>query len=544
MLDYKTERTNDVNKILDSDQPRKVVVAGPGTGKSYLFEQIIKKKQKEGKNNFLAITFIGKLGDNLADDLAGLAKTMTLHGFARQFVLDNCPEGWEYYPKIKTVIDEDLSINGITKYDIGDSNYKARTNYYRAIGDDDVVFYAVEICKKNIDSIPKYDLILIDEFQDFNEIESDFIDLLSTKSETLIVGDDDQALYEFKGASPKHIRDKFSPLNTQFESHILRFCSRCTDAIIAIFNGIVHAFKLNEAQSDRIKKEYICYFPDKLKDNALNKKIIVLKDVKIGMIPTKIKQELEGLLQNQKIKSALIIGEARSCKKLLSSISKKLLSFGFKNVNFSNNEDNIFTLKQNLIDGYKILFKGKNDILAWRLLIQDIFTIDEYRSMVLANFTNPTGVVNNIAREIKNEQLANSKLFHKILNDPPSKIKLVADSSIDKLISSLTLVQKTKREVFINQLHLQSKTLQRPLSNISLTITSILGSKGLGADVVFLVGFDQGKLPSKKKIEMSEIYQMLVSLTRAKKRIYLIHTGGCEVSQFIEYMDKEYIEER
>ncbi len=54
-IDYKAERTADVNAVVTSKQSKKVVVAGPGTGKSYLFEQVIKQKQSEGKNNFLAI---------------------------------------------------------------------------------------------------------------------------------------------------------------------------------------------------------------------------------------------------------------------------------------------------------------------------------------------------------------------------------------------------------------------------------------------------------------------------------------------------------
>ena len=35
-LDHKVERTKDVVKITTSTHPRKVVVAGPGTGNSYL----------------------------------------------------------------------------------------------------------------------------------------------------------------------------------------------------------------------------------------------------------------------------------------------------------------------------------------------------------------------------------------------------------------------------------------------------------------------------------------------------------------------------
>lgn len=208
-IDHKIERSNDSNKILNSKHSKKVVVAGPGTGKSFLFQEAIKKKMSEGKGKFLAITFIGKLCDELADDLAGLAKTMTLHGFVREFLLSKCPRGWEYYPRMYELIQEDLSINGISKFDIGDENYENRTKYYKAIGDADVVHYAVQICKKDPEKIPIHDLILIDEFQDFNEKEAEFIDLLASKNEVLIVGDDDQALYAFKGSFSKFIRDKY-----------------------------------------------------------------------------------------------------------------------------------------------------------------------------------------------------------------------------------------------------------------------------------------------------------------------------------------------
>jgi len=195
-MDHKKERSNDVEKIKNSNHPRKVIVAGPGTGKSYLFSELIKQKLEEEKNNFLAITFIGKLGDSLADDLCGLARTMTLHGYAREFVLSHC-SNWLYYPRIYDIIKEDLNSKGIEEFEIGDSNYKEMSKYFKAIGDDDVLNYAVQICKNEEAKIPIFDLILIDEYQDFNSTESEFVDLLAQKNEIVIVGDDDQALYEF-----------------------------------------------------------------------------------------------------------------------------------------------------------------------------------------------------------------------------------------------------------------------------------------------------------------------------------------------------------
>ncbi len=262
---HKAERKRDVEHILSSAHPRRVVAAGPGTGKSHLFAEIARKRRAEGKKNILAITFMGKLGDDLADALCGLVpKTTTMHGFAREMVIQRA-RGWTYYPRIKDIIEEDLAAEGIATCEIGDANYRRLSKKYRAIGDDDVVYYAVQLCRKAA-NIPHYDLILVDEYQDFNETESELIDVLATQNEMVIVGDDDQALYAFKGASPAFVRQKHAATATDWESHTLRFCSRCTAVIIRAFHSLVdHCGLNNPGESDiakrRIEKEYVCYLP-------------------------------------------------------------------------------------------------------------------------------------------------------------------------------------------------------------------------------------------------------------------------------------------
>ena len=76
--------------------------------------------------------------------------------------------------------------------------------------------------------------------------------------------------------------------------------------------------------------------------------------------------------------------------------------------------------------------------------------------------------------------------------------------------------------------------ISRPLSHTEITVSTILGAKGLGADIVFLIGFDQRRLPSRDKVEESEVYQFLVALTRAKKRIYIINTLNSKTSIFAD----------
>ncbi len=533
-MDFKKERLNDTDKIKNSVHPRKVIVAGPGTGKSYLFSEIIKKKKLEGKNNFLAITFIGKLGDFLADDLCGLAETTTMHSFARNLVLNHCKD-WNYYPNIYQIIKEDLEKEGMTEFVVGDENYKQKTKYYKTVGDADVVYYAIQICKKNPNKIPIFDLILVDEYQDFNKEESELVDMLSQKNEVVIVGDDDQALYSFKKSSPDFIREKYDLDNNNFESHTLRFCSRCTGIIIKYFHKLIEDFNLDNPESKRIKKDYICYLPDKEEDSNLNSKIYLVEGCPVGMIAYKIKNHLEKISKEQKIKDVLIIGEGQSCIKLLKSISQQLKNYGFNNID-SKYIKGYIPLRKEVIDAYKFIKKDDNSIIGWRILC------------------NPTD------EDIKKDHLKNSETLDLIINGSLSKLKTISVNKLKNLEEQIEIWNidenagdneeiKDKineeqnyfirKQVLIEEIKKTNIYLRRPLANFNITVCNILNSKGLGADVVFVIGFDQGKFPSKENVDESEIYQMLVALTRAKKRVYLINTIGSKTSKFINSLEKE-----
>ena len=472
-----------------------------------------------------------------------MAETTTLHAFARKFVLGNCPKGWEYYPEITDIIREDLAARSIKSYAIGDPNYKERTKYYRAVGQDDVMHYAVEICENKKDKIPEYDLILVDEFQDFNETESKLIDALATKNKVLIVGDDDQALYEFKGSSPRFIRERFDISNTNYEGHTLRFCSRCTPVIIDAFHDIMNRVGNRAKKSERIRKEYICYLPDKKTDGELNPKIVLMKNTMPGQVPARIVGELSNMLVEQKVKSVLVIGESRSCAASLLDIARKLKIYGFKYVDHRTLNEGKFTLKQWLIAAYRILAKGTNDALGWRILMKDADSSAK-KSFILKTYERPGELASELPKNFMEMHRGNAEVLKRILTRSPSQVRRIGDSTMEMLIQQLVEVKKPEREIFVDQVIAENKSLPRPLGSLDITVCGILGSKGLGADVVFLIGFDQGRLPAAQNPTDSEIYEMLVALTRTKKRIYLINTGGKQISQFITYIDPDRIAAR
>ena len=78
----------------------------------------------------------------------------------------------------------------------------------RLIDFDDILLYTYELFSQRKDILQiwqdKYQYILIDEFQDINQIQYDIIRMLALPQNNLfIVGDDDQSIYQFRGAKPE-----------------------------------------------------------------------------------------------------------------------------------------------------------------------------------------------------------------------------------------------------------------------------------------------------------------------------------------------------
>lgn len=83
--------------------------------------------------------------------------------------------------------------------------YQEKLKNNRAMDFDDLIFETIRLFKKHKDILEKYQqkfkYILIDEYQDVNQAQYTFAKLLSKGHNNLcVVGDDDQAIYGFRGA--------------------------------------------------------------------------------------------------------------------------------------------------------------------------------------------------------------------------------------------------------------------------------------------------------------------------------------------------------
>ena len=84
----------------------------------------------------------------------------------------------------------------------------------------------------------QFDHLLVDEYQDLNKAEQAVIDLLSTNSSLLIIGDDDQSIYSFKCANPEGIRD-FSHTHSDCQEIDFDQCRRCPKKVVKMASHLI-----------------------------------------------------------------------------------------------------------------------------------------------------------------------------------------------------------------------------------------------------------------------------------------------------------------
>lgn len=101
-----------------------------------------------------------------------------------------------------------------------------------------------------------YSEIIVDEFQDINKLDFNFIDLISKKSSLVVTGDDDQAIYGFRGCSPDYIIDLENHLRRKVISYELKNNYRCPANIVG------HANRLIRNNKRRIEKSPIAINKD------------------------------------------------------------------------------------------------------------------------------------------------------------------------------------------------------------------------------------------------------------------------------------------
>ena len=90
--------------------------------------------------------------------------------------------------------------------------YETEKKKYRKLDFEDMLIWCRKLFLERPDLLAKwqekYHYVLVDEFQDINQVQYDVIRMLAAPENNLfIVGDDDQSIYGFRGAKPGIMKD-------------------------------------------------------------------------------------------------------------------------------------------------------------------------------------------------------------------------------------------------------------------------------------------------------------------------------------------------
>lgn len=498
-----------VGRVVRSQSLKKLVVASPGTGKTTLFKQLLKSGKGDADTR-IVLTFINNLKTDLERSLSDFAKVFTLHGYCQSLLRrqratrPGLTANFHCLPGLASLIKGDWTIlkrKAVPQF-IGKMRnlekdedlefYLSRANYYDAVDFDDSVFRVYRRFKDDPTLIQGYDLVLIDEYQDFNRMEAEFIDILSTKSPIVIAGDDDQALYsQLRGSSWDFIRSLHR--GDDYEKFVLPFCMRCPEVIVAAVNDIMETAQRLKKLIGRIDKPYRHFAPAKGEDSKLYPKIdLVRTSVQRGnanyfgryiekAIQAISKEEIE-IARGQGEPAVLIIGAIQYLRQVVGY----LRGAGYA---VSTRETPEPRLTKEI--GYELLRENPESSLGWRIVLE----------------FEDNGLKASIIQKAAQESLP--------------IIALVPPEIQGKVALAVRALAEQKRPGAKPHTD-EGVEAESPL----IKATSFEGSKGMSAQHVFIIGMHEGDLPrDRANIQDLEICRFVVGLTRARKKCSLLHTG-------------------
>lgn len=541
----KADRQAHVEAVIQSQAHRKLVVAGPGTGKTFLFKSML----KEGKNS-LTLTFVNALVEDLSLELFGLSEVKTLHGFARGQLASITGESVEIYPKLSRVISEDAAIllgdeidfdNLFSKkHELDDRLrfYKNRRSYYGYFGFADIVYSIVALFEKHQERIPRYEQVVVDEFQDFNALEVALIDLLATRSPILLAGDDDQALYEtLRGASAKYIRDRFSEDDDEYSSFGLPYCSRSTAVIVNAANDIIREAQRTGLLAERVPKEFR-YFPCAEKDSTSQANPMVVHALLFSkQIPWFIEKEIKEIALSTRGKfDVLVLSPTRNqCREIAGSMAAK----GFKGVRCPDHSD---ALASGLMDGLLLLLSDLNSNLGWRIAAKAVLAEDDFGQVLRRSESVSDGdrFLDLLSGAIRKEVRALVATLRKIREGKAVEeermvevLKAIGFDPLEHAAELLRGVMRDSRDGFAHP----------AVRGIPILSTTFQSAKGLSADYVFISHCDDRFCVRDKAVGVSDqdVCSFLVALTRAKSKVYLLSTDRGAEPTLVSWIDDGHI---
>ena len=397
----------------------------------------------------------------------------------------------------------------------------------------------------------KYQYIMIDEYQDTNELQLQLIQkLCSTHNNLCVVGDDDQSIYGWRGAHIRNIMEfdqDFKGTNVfkleenyRSRSPILKVAnaliehnrSRLGKKLIPTRGGGEDVTVLNSNDENEEARKIADKINKLLNEGVSAKEIAIL--YRVNVLSRSIEEGLNRAGVAYKLVGGLRFYDRAEVKDLISYIrvitnhhddfslkrivNKPKRGLGKASVDKVElaahaNGTSIFEYIKNVSDGELVsLVKSKNSATL-KAFIKDIEVISKVARESTYEFIDvleDTFHLKNIYKGLvdESERILNMDEFYGLFRD---FIKKTPEASLDE---------------FLNELTLQSD--QDQVEGESIYMMSIHASKGLEFGHVFIIGLEEGFLPLVGDGSDLEEERRLgyVSMTRAKDTLTLSHAGS------------------
>ncbi len=410
----------------------------------------------------------------------------------------------------------------------------------------------------------RYRYIVVDEYQDTNDIQYEIVSMIAAKYKNIcVVGDEDQSIYAFRGANINNILNFERDYSKAFVAKLERNY-RSTKVILETANEIIKNNKSSKGKklwTDGDKGEKIKVFnantvydeAEFIVNEIKSKKNsgVDYKDMAILYRTNSQSRVLEEKLLSGNIPYRIYGGmqffQRKEIKDILAYMS--LLNNTSDNHNFYR----IINIPRRSI-GDKTLEK-LSEIANEKgvSMLESLKYIDEIQGIRVSVRESAKGFYNMIndiylkldeltVKDVFDEILSKTKYIDSIEENREDRIK-----NIEELLNSITEYEKQNPGLslseYLDMVTLTSSTDDMEDEENYIKLMTVHSSKGLEFDHVFIAGMEDGLFPScnydtsEEEIE-EERRLCYVAVTRAKKELYISHVSERMVWGQMNFMIK------
>ena len=430
---------------------------------------------------------------------------------------------------------------------------------------------------KNISELysKKFKYILVDEYQDTNYIQSEWLRHLSKFNQNICcVGDDDQSIYSWRGAEIKNFLE-FDKVYKNTKVIRLEKNYRSTQNILNV------ASKLIENNQKRVGKNLFTNQDDgelvtlncfrNVKDEAIEtssnieklKKKHSLNEIAILVRAIFQTREFEERFLKIGIPYRIVGGikfyeraEIKDCVAYLRSVYQPLDDLSFERIiNVPKRSIGDTTIKA--INEY-----SKNNKCSLETASRKLIELNKIKPKTKIGLNLLLNLLNKWRNDLKNK-INHNKLLQTILDESgysemiKNKKDLENENRLENIKELLNAMKEFDNlESFLEHVALAT-SLDQDWQSEKVNLMTIHASKGLEFEIVFLPGWEEGLFPHQKSIEEKgengleeERRLAYVGITRAKKllkisfsmnRFYQGDWIDSMASRFIDELPDEYI---